>query len=450
MATLMRCTRSVCTILEPALNLRISNRYVRSVRRRPPATSSPEEDSINLKSGVKNEQIEGAERLEHACCPSTLESMSDGNLRDACQKHRDKTRKVSESHREKTTSKRPSPALISKLQSFHQMGSLRYEKAQPDDKKVSRLIHLARSKKLREQQGKILLEGRRLISEALEAGASPLTVFFSVLERLQELPVNKLAQASLVKVKLEDVRIWPDLKAEVDMIAVFKRPEASQMLFSEEKCGKPLPLTLICDNLRDPGNLGVTLRCAAAAGCHSVLLTTGCVDVWEPKVLRAALGAHFRLPIIPSLSWSDIQTRLPPNTTVHVADNSTGSETELELAGAPQQAKKAGDYGWTSSRNISRKTYYEDEYEEDEVGVARQETGPVLETQPYHTSWTGSHTAVVIGGETHGLSQEALRLAEETRGRRLLIPMVRGVDSLNAAMAASVLLFEGRRQLRES
>lgn len=81
-----------------------------------------------------------------------------------------------------------------------------------------RLIHLAHSKKLREQQGKILLEGRRLISEALEAGASPLTVFFSALERLQELPVNKLAQASLVKVKLEDVRIWPDLEAEVDMI----------------------------------------------------------------------------------------------------------------------------------------------------------------------------------------------------------------------------------------
>ncbi|KAK3523996.1 hypothetical protein QTP70_017509, partial [Hemibagrus guttatus] len=445
MATLMRCGGSVYRILEPALNLRISNRYVRTVRRRLPTTSSssssPEKDSINLKSGVKNEQVGGAEGLDHACS-SALESMPEGNLRDGCQRYGDTTKKVSESHREKTTSKRPSPALSSK-----QMESLQYEKAQPDDKRVLRLMHLARSKKLREQQGKILLEGRHLISEALEAGASPLTVFFSAVERLQELPVNKLTQASLVKVKLEDVRIWTDLDVEVDMIAVFKRPEASQMRFSEEKCGKPLPLTLICDNLRDPGNLGVTLRCAAAAGCHSVLLSTGCVDVWEPKVLRAALGAHFRLPIIPSLSWSDIQTRLPPNTTVLVADNSTSSETELELAGAPQRAKKPGEYGWTSSRNISRKTNYVDE---DEVGGARQEAGPVLESQPYHTNWTGSHTAIVIGGETHGLSKGALRLAEEMRGRRLLIPMVRRVDSLNAAMAASVLLFEGRRQLSES
>lgn len=95
---------------------------------------------------------------------------------------------------------------------------------------------------------------------------------------------------------------------------------------------------------------------------------------------------------------------------------------------------------------MSRKACYEDEDEEDKVAGSRQ-AGLVLETQPYHMNWTGSHTAIVIGGETHGLSQEALQLAEETRGRRLLIPMVRGVDSLNAAMAASVLLFEGRRQL---
>lgn len=81
-----------------------------------------------------------------------------------------------------------------------------------------RLANLARSKKLREQQGKILLEGRRLISDALDAGASPVTVFFSTVERLQELPVDKLARASLVKVKLEDVRIWPDLEAAADTI----------------------------------------------------------------------------------------------------------------------------------------------------------------------------------------------------------------------------------------
>ncbi|KAM9451525.1 rRNA methyltransferase 3B, mitochondrial [Clarias gariepinus] len=427
MAALMRCPRAVCTILGSAQTQRISKRFVRPVRRRAPGafpSTSYDDDSINLKSEVKHEQVKGAEGLGHTCPPSAQESRLG---------HRDATK----SHHEK---------IKSKPQDFHQMEGLRYERTQPDDVRVTRLVNLARSKKLREQQGKILVEGRRLISDALGAGASPLTIFFSTLERLQELPVNKITQASLVKVKMEDVQIWPDHTA-LDMIAIFKRPEVSRMSFSEETRGKALPLTLICDNVRDPGNLGATLRCAAAAGCHSVLLSTGCVDAWEPKVLRAGMGAHFRLPIIPSLSWTEIQLHLPHATTVHVADNSTRSMTESEHAHlTPQRHRKAGDLGWISSRQNSRKEYDEDEDEEDEVGGFKQ-TGPVLKTLPYHRSWTGSHTAIVIGGETHGLSQEALQLAEETRGRRLLIPMVRGVDSLNAAMAASVLLFEGRRQL---
>ncbi|XP_062867681.1 rRNA methyltransferase 3B, mitochondrial [Trichomycterus rosablanca] len=325
------------------------------------------------------------------------------------------------------------------------MDGLRYEKARPDDKRLARLVHLARSKKVREQQSKILLEGRRLISDALEAGASPQTIFFSTMKRLQELPFDKLKHVSLVQVKLDDVQIWPDLDAPVDMIAIFKRPEPHQMQFSEEKYGKPLPLTLICDNLRDPGNLGATLRCAAAAGCHNVLLSTGCVDIWEPKVLRAAMGSHFRLPMIPNLTWSDIYTHLPATTNVHVADNCKGTRTERELTATPRQQLKAGDHGWISSRHNSRRSDYEDEEFSDNEDY--EQSGPVLETQPYHMKWTSGHTAVVIGGEAHGLSQEALRLAERTGGRRLLVPMVQGVDSLNSAMAASVLLFEGRRQV---
>lgn len=75
------------------------------------------------------------------------------------------------------------------------------------------------------------------------------------------------------------------------------------------------------------------------------------------------------------------------------------------------------------------------------------QTRPILQRQSYRINWASRHTAVVIGGETHGLSTEALQMADQTGGYRLSIPMVHGVDSLNSAMAASVLLFEGRRQL---
>lgn len=74
-------------------------------------------------------------------------------------------------------------------------------------------MSVARSRTFREHQNKILLEGRRLICDALDAGALPQTVFFSTVDRLRELPLDKLKRAALIKVKFEDIKIWSDLVA---------------------------------------------------------------------------------------------------------------------------------------------------------------------------------------------------------------------------------------------
>lgn len=74
-------------------------------------------------------------------------------------------------------------------------------------------MSVARSRTFREHQNKILLEGRRLICEALDAGALPQTVFFSHVDRLKELPLERLRRASLVKVKFEDIKTWSDVVA---------------------------------------------------------------------------------------------------------------------------------------------------------------------------------------------------------------------------------------------
>lgn len=79
-------------------------------------------------------------------------------------------------------------------------------------------MSVARSRTFREHQGKILLEGRRLICDALDAGAIPQMVFFSTADRLRELPLYKLRRATLIKVKNEDIKVWSDLVTPQGMI----------------------------------------------------------------------------------------------------------------------------------------------------------------------------------------------------------------------------------------
>ncbi|XP_029302467.1 rRNA methyltransferase 3A, mitochondrial [Cottoperca gobio] len=335
-----------------------------------------------------------------------------------------------------------------------QVDGVRFERAFAGDKRLGKLVSVARSRTFREQQGKILLEGRRLICDALDAGANPQIVFFSTVDRLRELPLDKLKRATLVKVKFEDIKLWSDVVAPQGVIAIFARPDPSRLNFANK--GHSVPLSLICDNIRDPGNLGTILRCAAAAGCHDVLLTKGCVDAWEPKVLRAAMGAHFHFPIYSSLSWDDVEKHLPKPVTVHVADSSSGAdrsrETEDLQGNVSNKPSKAGDYGWVSTRPNQKNVRYE-EYNSDSDSDSDSdcEDGghllPQVDSKLYYESWAQSPTALVIGGETHGLSLEAVQLAKKTAGHRLFIPVAPNVDSLNSAMATSILLFEGRKQL---
>ncbi|XP_054525736.2 rRNA methyltransferase 3, mitochondrial isoform X1 [Pan troglodytes] len=220
---------------------------------------------------------------------------------------------------------------------------------------------------------------------------------------------------------------------------IFAKPDHVKMTYPKTQLQHSLPLLLICDNLRDPGNLGTILRSAAGAGCSKVLLTKGCVDAWEPKVLRAGMGAHFRMPIINNLEWETVPNYLPPDTRVYVADN-CGLYAQAEMS------NKASDHGWVCDQRVMKFHKYEEE-EDVETG-ASQDWLPHVEVQSYDSDWTEAPAAVVIGGETYGVSLESLQLAESTGGKRLLIPVVPGVDSLNSAMAASILLLEGKRQLR--
>jgi TrmH family RNA methyltransferase len=150
---------------------------------------------------------------------------------------------------------------------------------------------------------------------------------------------------------------------------------------------KRLTLTLVADQLTNPGNLGTLLRTALAAGVEAVFLTEGTVDPYNPKVVRGAMGAHFHLPI----------EILQP------------SSMPERLAGLNVWLAEAG------------------------------------EGQPYHEIEWRQPVALVIGSETHG-PQPSIR---SFASGQVNIPMMGKSESLNAAVAAAVILFEILRQ-RES
>lgn len=98
----------------------------------------------------------------------------------------------------------------------------------------SKVVTLAKSRSFRERHGKILLEGRRLIADALAAGAIPQTLFFSAIEHLKELPLDKLKGVSLVKVKFEDLKTWSDVITSQGVIGKFIRNVGRQAIGPSE------------------------------------------------------------------------------------------------------------------------------------------------------------------------------------------------------------------------
>ncbi|KAL7831639.1 hypothetical protein AOLI_G00291870 [Acnodon oligacanthus] len=422
-----------------------SKRFIRGLRRRPVAVLHP--------GGEREARIESRQTADKTRQTPRDSGRTDSETRSRRQAE-EKTFHTgaavrSPGHGSRSTAETSYSSVREKL------GGLRFEKALPGDRRLGKVVSLARSRAFREQEGKVLLEGRRLICDALAAGAAPQTLFFSRVERLCELPLDKLRQASLIKVKFEDLKIWSDLVTPQGVIAIFSKPDTSRLSFPKDLRLQTVPLFLICDHVRDPGNLGTILRCAAAVGCDRVLLNKGCVDAWEPKVLRAAMGAHFRLPIFPGLDWSDISEHLPNPLIVHVADNVNKLMVRQDAEAVPQDVEKPGDVGWVCSRDNSSNKHLEEYVESDSDANSDSDDSdsddelshPYLEPKAYHKNWAQRSTALVISGDMYGLSSEALQLAEETGGHRLSVPMAPGVESLNSAMTASILLFEGRRQL---
>lgn len=251
-----------------------------------------------------------------------------------------------------------------------------------DNPTVKHLHALATSARDRRKHGETLLDGAHLLGVALERGQALSQIVVSESGRAQPEVAALLARCADEKcIELPD-RLFAHVSP-VDspsgVLAVMALPEASAAAPLTDTC-------VVLDAVQDPGNLGTILRTAAAVGVPDVVLTPGCAQAWSPRVLRAAMGAHFGLRI------------------------REGVEAAEALRDFP------GDILAADLR--------------DSVALyALDLRGPV--------AW-------LFGSEGQGLSAAVAALAT----RRVLIPMPGGMESLNVGVAAGVCLFEQLRQQR--
>jgi TrmH family RNA methyltransferase len=235
--------------------------------------------------------------------------------------------------------------------------------------------------KERREAGAFLAEGVRLVEEALAAGWPFRFVLHGpqLSERGQKLVEQLIAKGvDVEQTGPELLDAITETETTQGILAVLELP-APELPDLES-----LNFILIPDQVRDPGNLGTLMRSAAAAGAQAVFLPPETVDAFSPKVVRAGMGAHFRLAVC-SLGWDSIRAH-SRGLTVFLAD-------------------------------------------------ARGET----------SCWAAdfkSPLALIVGGEAGGAGESARKLADVL----VNIPMPGKIESLNAAVAGAVLMFEVVRQ----
>ena len=149
------------------------------------------------------------------------------------------------------------------------------------------------------------------------------------------------------------------------------------------------PLIMVLEDLQDPGNAGTIFRTGEGAGVSGIILTKNSVDVTNPKVIRSTMGSIFRMPYV-------------------YVENVASLKKEFLFRGIKSYAAHLD----------GKQSYEQEDYQ--------------------------SGSAFLIGNEGNGLSAEAARMAD----RLIRIPMCGQVESLNAAMAAGILMYEAARQRR--
>lgn len=269
----------------------------------------------------------------------------------------------------------------------------------PANPRISKARDLQTTKG-RKKHGLFLMEGPHLLQVLLDSAIIPAEIYYqpallartaqgrSLLHRL--LQTAALPAGSLVEVSERVIEMLGETQTSQGVVSVLPFSAFSPQQTRTRRPFVSRPALLILDGLADPGNMGTILRTALAADVAEVLLTPDCVDYFSPKVVRSAAGAHVALPVAVDQSWAAIEEQ--------IAKHCRGEQRVL-LA-------EAGTSRW----------YFEQDLR-----------------APF---------ALITGNEAHGPSLEARKRATTT----ISIPLANNVESLNAAIATGIILYEAVRQ----
>ena len=243
------------------------------------------------------------------------------------------------------------------------------------------------TKKLKERRGrnkssKYIIEGFRLIEEAFKAN---LPIEYIFISNEEEKRIDKY----LGKYINEKTRLYGLNDNLLKELCSTEKPQGIIAVVQMKKVDMALEgsFYLLCDKVQDPGNLGTIIRTAHAAGVDGIILTKGTVDVYNDKTIRSTMGSLFHVPII----CDD--------------EELTITKTLINRGFSLLATSLEGD-----------KDFFEEDL-----------TGKII---------------ISVGNEGNGVSEEVYNLAD----KKVKVPMPGGAESLNVAIATSVILYEKVRQ----
>lgn len=249
--------------------------------------------------------------------------------------------------------------------------------------KIKNIIKLQKSPKERKKQDCHILESVKMLNEV--DSDDVLEVFCSE-SYYSQLLINNKSNIYKNKYSVVTDNIFNNITDTVTpqgVLAIIKQKHYNIQQILENKD----PLIMVIEDIKDPGNLGTIMRTAEAAGVDGIILSKNTVDIYNPKVVRSTMGSIFRVPFI-------------------IVDNVISCVKQLKAYSIKCYA-----------------AHLEGSFDYEELNYTQA-------------------TAFLIGNESHGLSADLSNLAD----KYIKIPMLGKVESLNASIAASILMYEVFRQ----